>query len=662
MKSLVEFLEQNKDRDMFYFIKRPRSEMICSISLTDGDLSILKRLLSELLEKLEEEPISVMQKYKDAILYIQKIYTKLSNNNVSRKLPLNPSASSNKIEENDLIKISEYVDGLLKEDYLISSKEILNRTEHFLTKTLEKFTPTYETETFRFRKGIIIDYITLPKLLEKLLESSELYFCRRFITYTYDFYMTPLNLLLFFVYKYFVPEPLNLSHLELEHFKTNFMKPRKLRILKLIKFWIEERIKDFTVNPHLIFLLGAFLEAINPKPSDQTDNKFEEAFNALSTVYDNLLQPIPKRDKKHSRSVSVLDLGDLTEDELIEKEKSFSNKKTSAFTNPSFYFHFGQTEQAEPESHNEEQNENIPENNSAEQMSHRSIKNIFCLFPTPEQPVVEDGSKYKEILKRSVEDISQQLTLIDSKEFSKVNIREMIVKRWSKKDKSQCPTYYEYVSRFNGFSHWLQYIILSNKNAKERVEIVKKFLDVAVFCLKRFHNYCTAHYIFSAIVSLQSFRVISLEGPYKEKYKKLSNIFSNHENYVADYEKVFRNKTQAAVPSLTTFLRIFLRLQEGVVFQVRLPDSQNSFLKFPTLVQIQDYCNEMRKFQKHSFEEVIEKDERLYKYLKREFRKEVPMNLEDQQDVMKTLTSMVNEIKHNRFKSLFQFESKKEKG
>jgi len=183
---------------------------------------------------------------------------------------------------------------------------------------------------------------------------------------------------------------------------------------------------------------------------------------------------------------------------------------------------------------------------------------------------------------------------------------------------------------------------------------VKKFLDVAIFCLKRFHNYCAAHYIFSAIVSLQSFGVISLEGSNKEKYKTLSVVFSSHENYAVDYEKVFRGMTQASVPSLTTFLRIFLKLQEGVVFQIKLPDSENNYLKFPTLVQIQDYCNEMRRFQKNGFEDLIEKDERLYKYLKKEFRKEVPMNLEDQHEVMKYLSDMANEIKYSRFKSLFQ--------
>ena len=79
-------------------------------------------------------------------------------------------------------------------------------------------------------------------------------------------------------------------------------------------------------------------------------------------------------------------------------------------------------------------------------------------------------------------------------------------------------------------------------------------------------------------------------------------------------------------------------------------------------MQIQDYCNEMRRFQKNSFEGIIDKDEKLYKYLKKEFRKEVPINLEDQHEVMTSLTNMANEIKTNRFKTMFQFDSKKGKG
>ena len=347
MRSLVDFLEQNKDQDIFYFVKRPKTEMVLSISLKDEKLLTFQNLLSELIEKLNEEPISVQQKYKDALLSMQKIQKKLTNNN-KPKLALNLSNARNKIEENDLIQLSQYVSSLLKEDYLIASKEVLNKSDQFLTKTLQKFTATYESETFKFVKGVVIDYITLPKLLEKILESPDFSFCRRFITYTYDFYITPVNLLLFFIYKYFVPEPLNTSNDELESFKNTFIKPRKLRILKLIKFWFEERIQDFPVNPHLIFLLGAFLDNIRPNISMQIDAKIEEAFNALSTVYNNLLQPIPKKIKKHSRTVSLIDVD--VEEELYYKDKSISKKKTSALTNPSFYFHFGHSEPTEEDS------------------------------------------------------------------------------------------------------------------------------------------------------------------------------------------------------------------------------------------------------------------------------------------------------------------------
>lgn len=53
------------------------------------------------------------------------------------------------------------------------------------------------------------------------------------------------------------------------------------------------------------------------------------------------------------------------------------------------------------------------------------------------------------------ETVAAQLTYIDWKNFSKINISELINKRWLKKDKTECPFYWKYVSRFNKFNYWL---------------------------------------------------------------------------------------------------------------------------------------------------------------------------------------------------------------
>jgi len=639
LQSLVQFIYKNKED--YTTKKLPKSEMMCSIYLKSETLSAMKKLMKELVEHLQEEPISLRQKYKEAISFIRSQYFKIST--VSSNLPSHMSQQATKFAESDLQKLSHHVMSIQREDYLLFSKHILNQTYRFLMKLLEKFTPIFGSETFKSTKRTLVDSITLPKLFEKILESQEVAFCRQFLIYTYDHYISPLNLLLYLTYRYIISKSSHCHETKQQNSKQGVPYfSNKLKILRMVKFWLEERAEDFTLDANLKYLLGLFVELAQSSVSYQDDPQLVETLNALSWNFKTLAGNPEKQSLRSMRS--SFDICGFAHDEIqIMKDMSISHKKTSAVTSPSFLFQVSTQDPTELEEDGRQVNslDNLP----SKSLNLNTVPQEYYSSRLKAKSLAEPKLGYKMLLTKSSDEIARQFTLIDVKQFSKISVREMIAKRWMKKDKSQHPGYQNHVDRFNTMSYWIQYIALTYKKTQERNEVVKKFLDIAMICIQRYRNYCSPHYIFAAVVALKNFDVISFEGIIKERFEFLRKIYVPDESYVKIYEKIFREIRLPSVPSLTIFLRIFLKIQEGVAFKVNLPASTNPYLKFTTLLHLQDYCSEMRKFQRNLYEDYIEKEISLYQYLKKDFKEEVTIPLHDPQESMEKVKKMVEDVK-----------------
>lgn len=665
LRMLVQYIKDTKDMNPDIFSKEERSEMLCSVVFKENSLNNFQRLLSHLCEKLDMEPVSIQQKYRNQINLIKTQYNK-----ATTKSERTEHVTSVKLEEKELERLIRGVEILLSEDFLFASKEILEATRIFFDNISLKLAQSSDIIN---QNEIIVEHITLPCLLEKVLESSDFSFSKKFIIYTYDFYMSSTNLMLYLIYKYFTPRPEDMTHEEYRHLHNTYIKFKKLRILKLIIFWLEERSLDFIWKPDLIYILDTFLEI---KEIYEEYNSESEIVNLLNNIY-NMNESIIRSQSKHMKKASIQLLSpNHKNDSLLERlavrAKSFSKRKTSAVSSPSFYMQLNQASLLLDQT-----DEFILNANSADSTQKFASVNIKSENKLLEGKTEKDANKglfermflrHNELSEKqqqkqrsldlslySDEVIAKQLTLIDCKEFSKINVREMINKRWLRKDKSKPCTYRAYVARFNHFSCWLQYIVLQCKEEKERIALVERFLNVARLCIDRYRNYNTPHYIFAAIVSLKNFDVITLKDGLKVQYDSLKEIYASEENSAKLYEKTFRKLETPAIPNLTLYLRIFLRLQEGVVFSVKLPYSRNKYLKFPTLIHVQDYCTEMRRFQKTDYSDIIERDDVLYKYLKRDFRQEMDMNLDNSQEVIDRLSGMAKDTKQMKFKDLIMF-------
>lgn len=80
---------------------------------------------------------------------------------------------------------------------------------------------------------------------------------------SYDYYFKPENFLLEIIKMFFIPNPLFLSKNELKKFVSYKILPKQKKILSLLTLWVEIRPEDFIFCKNLGLLLKAFLSIMN---------------------------------------------------------------------------------------------------------------------------------------------------------------------------------------------------------------------------------------------------------------------------------------------------------------------------------------------------------------------------------------------------------------
>jgi len=667
MRTLIGYLYSFRNQNRLFSTKRSISEAIYSIYFEGETLIMFKKLLFSVIEKLKEESITLKQKYRSEAGYIESRHDKI----------LKSKSSTIKFEEKELQKLQSKIANILHEGCLMDSKSAVSQLHHFLEKILEKFPSLYRPNPVKLDKNIIIDYITLPKLLERLVESSYSSlsdFPQTSVLYTYDLYITAQNLLLYLILRYFEPEPLHMTASELKVYRNEVIKRSKLHVLKIINFWIEERRGDFMRNPEVITILNTFLDLVLPL---EKETEIVEALKELSNAREELSQKAMKHKRKlsdkadlhithHANSCSgtkpdtslITRVISATTDSLnsfhikedvptLRQVPSVSDLRAKPFND--LFIPFISKNDSTPSSHTSKLTEPSSNRSYGAPSSPKSSRFGFFAAAQAKYKSVYD---FNRLFEEDSEKIARYLTAIDAKYFSKIDVSELLNKRWTKNDKSECPYYWRYVDRFNSFCSWIQYIILSHDSLKRRVEITAKFVEIALICLRQYNNHSTSHYIFAALSSLSKWEVISMQDQLLADYEELNKTFIVAENFLVSYKEICGSTKAPAIPNFNFFLKTFLKLQDGVVFTAKLAESnQYSYLKFPLLVLIHDTCKEMRRFQKAKFENIkMSKHDDLYKFVKREYKRGVPLNFENKEEALAKLNKMVHQVKEKQNK------------
>jgi len=242
--------------------------------------------------------------------------------------------------------------------------------------------------------------------------------------------------------------------------------------------------------------------------------------------------------------------------------------------------------------------------NMAQQLSAATKKHFTFLKQSKQQP--EDAiaatpqSKamaFESLLTLSERDVAQHLTKLEFDIFVKIQPKELLNKAWSNlKLKHRSPNVLASVDRFNIISHWVAFIILSQKAYADRVRAFEMFIRIANICYEM-NSFNTAMSILSgfenAAVHRLNFTKEGLGAEETEKLEKLTPALSSAKAY-----KVYRDHMHNVNPPLMPYLGVYLTditfIEDGnqdftEVNGVTLINFRKREQVFTVIQEIQDY-------------------------------------------------------------------------
>lgn len=550
--------------------KMHSQEAIYSYFFQNTDFETLLNVLNLLMQELSKETEEFKEKIQMELKFISSNYSRLKEN----------KTKTISIEEKEILSLYKQLHRIYDCSPDVSYNSVKGAM-HFIKVILKKF-PSYE-RTFSVTKDrdIVIDYITPLKLLEKCLENTNPF--KEVLIYTYDLYISNTDLILYLICKYFPIRPLGLSKSEAKAHEETYDKV-KVRILKIIQFWIEERPLDFIMNKSLIYFLTEFIGFISKQDCNTEIIKISKV---LYTYYKDVASKMLS-----SRDKVILE----SDEEVVRKDYNRASTATTNYNNFSRHktFDFRQ-----------------------------SLENLRGHLEY----------NFEKFFKDDNHTIAKQLTLIDWKRFKKIDLNEIITKKWLSRDKTGCPYYDKFTKRFNHFSRWIKLVLLSEMNLTRRSELAEKFLDIALICANEYQNYCSSHYIINALNEELSYIIFKPES--RKKFDELKNHFYEQKNFFKNYEATLKAADPPMIPIHEYFFRKFLKLLDAHVLSKPI-ENRSHFIKFQAIIRIVELCRELKKFQHIHYNSKFKKDEIIYNFLKHGYKdKFIKIDYDNEEQILK---------------------------
>jgi hypothetical protein len=179
-------------------------------------------------------------------------------------------------------------------------------------------------------------------------------------------------------------------------------------------------------------------------------------------------------------------------------------------------------------------------------------KGVMLLHLTAKRPKEGKPSKRVQFLDLKPDLMAQQMTLLDSEVFQKVEISEMLL--WAKEqNEERSPTLTKFTEHFNNVSQWTKTVILDKVlDRKGRDKVLLHFIAV-MKCLREYNNFNSLLCILSAIESASVSRLDYSDKVTKalEEHKALIDSKASFKNY--------RDAFAAARPPCIPYIGLYLQ-------------------------------------------------------------------------------------------------------
>jgi Rap guanine nucleotide exchange factor 1 len=159
-------------------------------------------------------------------------------------------------------------------------------------------------------------------------------------------------------------------------------------------------------------------------------------------------------------------------------------------------------------------------------------------------PSISVSMKVSSLLDFKSLDLAEQMTIIDSKLFAKVEVAEALV--WAKDQREEAiPNLTKFTEHFNSVSYWVRTRILQSEEQKERDRMCIKFIKI-MRNLKKLANFNS---IFAILSALDSAPIRRLDWPraVTEGMKEFSSLIDSSSSFRA-YRQVLADTLPPCIP------------------------------------------------------------------------------------------------------------------
>lgn len=222
--------------------------------------------------------------------------------------------------------------------------------------------------------------------------------------------------------------------------------------------------------------------------------------------------------------------------------------------------------------------------------------------PKPTIPKkVSEGMKHQ-FLDLHPTEVARQLTLIEHQRFRELPRCEFVRQGWNKQTKegnSRSPLIATAIKKFNEISYWVAAEIVFCANSKQRVTVVKRFIQIANKCLS-FNSFNTVMEIICGLhmSSIQRLKKTwkALSSKYTAIFEEITQFISSEGNY-RNYRAALSKVELPVNPYLGVFLRDLTFTEDGNPDYVE----DDEFLNFEKLRMISGVLSSIAKYQSVPF-------------------------------------------------------------
>ncbi|KAG2386781.1 hypothetical protein C9374_002525 [Naegleria lovaniensis] len=376
-------------------------------------------------------------------------------------------------------------------------------------------------EFIEFSNGLTqeVNFATLQKLFQHLTDPEEHdnNFVFTFLL-TYKSFTTSEDLLDYLMTRYNTAPPPNLN------IRYNFhstWKPQlydvRLKICNIVFFWIDKHFYNFRSEPVLQHKMDKFILLIE-------NTKMEKAAQIIRSSWNN------KRKERNTFTIQQFER-QQRQVELLKRqyaeETSPKQKKTNKISS---IFNF--TSKSESEAFSSISKQLLEDN-----------------------PLIEKASE-----------IAKHLTMIEMEIFNRIQPKECLNQSWSKENqRKMAPNIYAQIQKTNHMVTFVSLHILNPENAKERANVIQKFINIAQE-LRNLNNFNTLKGIMMALNSNSVFRLKKswelVTEKKRQQFEELSKLVSHESNFKA-LRECMKHTHLPSLPYIGVFLSDLTFCEEG---------------------------------------------------------------------------------------------------